>query len=174
MEKRVQSNCRLAILGPESSGKTTLCEFLRVNYDAYVIEEYARDYLETYGSGYSLSDLITIAEQQFERNQDSRDGLIVCDTEMITAAIWAEDKFGNVPEVIQHLLEEQEFDLYLLCRPDIEWQLDELRENPHDRGRLFNSYQDTLEEMGLSYKMIQGEGQDRYLQLPEILASFGY
>ena len=55
---------RIVVIGPESTGKSTLCEELAQHYDASWCPEFAREYLLTYGTDYAFEDLLTIAKGQ--------------------------------------------------------------------------------------------------------------
>lgn len=165
MEKRIQKYKRIAVLGPESCGKTTLCKYLSEQYGYAYVREYARPYCSTLDRPYAMRDLVHIAEVQFERNLEESSEPLVCDTEMITMAIWAQDKYGEVPPEIFDLLSEQDFDIYLLCSPDIPWEKDPLRENPTDRARLFSIYELVLSSAELNYVVVRGLGDERYQEL---------
>jgi NadR type nicotinamide-nucleotide adenylyltransferase len=148
---------RIALLGPESSGKTWLVEQLSATLEATAVYEYARDYLAELNADYSAQDLIRIAQVQFERNRDAEGKLVICDTEMVTMYIWCDEKLGFVPDEITSLLSQQAFDLYILCRPDIPWVHDPMRENEHDRDRLFEVYQKVLAVRGIGPLIFEGD-----------------
>lgn len=171
MEKRIsQIPTRIAVLGPESSGKTTLCDFLADEHSATVVPEYAREYLKNRGIEYTSEDVLNIAQKQFERNQNTKGDMVVCDTEMITCRIWFSEKFSGVPLLVDQLIEDQDFDVYLLCKPDIPWEVDPLRENPVDRARLFSLYLDLLEKVGAPYHIIEGSHSERKQMVESILS----
>ena len=86
---------------------------------------------------------------------------MVLDTDLITIKIWSEYKFGNCDTWILDKIEEQqnEIRLYLLCKPDIPWESDPLRENPNDRMELFEIYKMELDNLEHNYYIV--EGKDR-------------
>jgi nicotinamide riboside kinase len=171
MEKGTsQISTRIAVLGPESSGKTTLCEFLADTHGAVLVEEYAREYLDVTEKGYSSKDLICIAQEQFKRNSEVKGGLVVCDTEMITIELWYSEKFSEAPKVILDLAQTQQFDHYLLCRPDFPWEEDPLRENPKDRDRLFSLYLEILEKGAKPYHILEGPHSERVQKVEHLLS----
>jgi len=55
---------KIVIIGPESTGKSTLCEQLAAHYHTGWVPEYAREYLMTHGTAYQYEDLLTIAKGQ--------------------------------------------------------------------------------------------------------------
>ena len=151
---------RIAILGPESSGKTFLARALSRHFEWSLVEEYAREYLIQYGPDYTLDDIVIMAKEQFSRSlahvQPS-----ISDTEMSTMVIWAQEKFNVVPQELIRLEQAQDFSLYLLCTPDIPWESDTLRENPHDRERLFVQYEERLSNLDRPFKIVSGQGKAR-------------
>ncbi|MCB9170418.1 MAG: ATP-binding protein [Flavobacteriales bacterium] len=155
---------RIAITGPESSGKTTLARAVAAHYGAPWVPEFAREYLERIDRPYVEADLIAIAKGQLaaeEARADASDPLLVCDTDMITLRIWSQEKYGRVAPELEQLMQGTHYDLALLCRPDIPWEYDPLRENPHDRDRLFEVYHETLIELQRPFVIIEGDRRDR-------------
>jgi len=55
---------KIVIIGPESTGKSSLCEQLAQHYDSLWCPEFAREYLLTNGASYSYDDLLAIAKGQ--------------------------------------------------------------------------------------------------------------
>ena len=160
-------NCKVAFTGPESSGKTTLAKWAADHFSFSYVNEYAREYL-TGKKEYSMNDLLVIANEQFELN-DIIDKPAVLDTEMLVLKIWFEEKFLKSSEEIQSLLMKQQIDYYFLCKPDIPWLEDPLRENPLDRDRLFLEYRKLLNTMGLPYTVLSGSIENRKNQIKESL-----
>jgi len=155
---------KIAVTGPESSGKTSLAIELSKLFDAALVEEYARIYLSEKGAAYTWADLDIIAGKQFDSAINALEEskrFVIADTDMHTMAIWSIDKYGAVSPKIAGLLMKEDFDLYLLCRPDIPWQQDPLRENPNDRDRLFGLYLDSLKNAQRRFEIIEGSGNSR-------------
>lgn len=157
---------RIAIVGPESSGKTTLALALSERLGAAMVPEAARAFLTGLGRPYAEADLLTIAKLQVEREEleaaaRSGCGLLLCDTDLLTILIWSEEKFGRCDPWIEAECERRRFGLWLLCRPDIPWEPDPLRENPHDRDRLFMVYASRLQRLGRPFRIIEGTLEQR-------------
>ena len=57
---------KIVVIGPESTGKSTLCKELAAHYNTLWVPEYAREYLEKNGPEYNYADLLTIAKGQIE------------------------------------------------------------------------------------------------------------
>lgn len=140
---------KIALTGPECSGKTTLAielaKALKVNW----IPEFARHYLTKLNRPYNQEDLDVIALRQ----QNAIDLIVrigkdylITDTEMLVIKIWSQEKFNTVSNQIESLYQQQDFDLIVLCKPDIPYEEDPLRENQEDRDRLFEIYRAELEK----------------------------
>lgn len=165
---------KIAITGPESSGKTTLALALSRYFKYGWVKEYARYYLETGNKVSSSDDLVSIAKNQIELEEMelSKHNVIVCDTDMTVLKIWNEEKFPPLHESIQALFRHHRYHLTLLCEPDIKWVDDPLRENPKDRVRLFELFKKCLNENKVAYKTISGHGQKREDNAKEIIQSY--
>ena len=158
---------KIIISGPESSGKTTLVEGLSTHYDLNIVAEYAREYLSTRTNGtYAYSDLLHIAKGQFEAISNSEiSDTIIADTDLLTIKIWSEFKFNKCDPWIIKQLRLHKADLYLLCKPDIPWQADELRESPNDREELFEIYKREIESLNVPYVVISGQERTQRIQI---------
>jgi len=147
------NDVKIAFTGPESSGKTTMSKWLSEHFSFDFVEEYAREHLSQ-KTNYNREDLNKIAIEQFRRYQAS--GNMAIDTEMLVMKVWFEEKYNYCSDLILELLERQKLDFYFLCKPDIPWEEDPLRENPLDRDRLFMKYEENLIEQGFDYIVLEG------------------
>jgi NadR type nicotinamide-nucleotide adenylyltransferase len=156
---------RIAVTGPESSGKSTLAQDLAVLLKGVCIPEYARTYLENNGSHYSEQDVLDIGLMQYQLNHSpDNKGIVICDTEMLVIHIWMQVKYGQTnPQIIEHLLN-QRFDHYFLCKPDIPWEFDPLRENPNNRWELFERFEKELKRLSFPYSIVCGSPFERLSQ----------
>ena len=155
---------RIAITGPESSGKTTLARALAAHFGVPWVPEFARDYLAELDRPYVEEDLLRIAEGQLETEQriaSERPSMLVCDTDLLVVRIWSQEKFGRVDPRLEELVHRTEYHRTLLCRPDLPWEPDPLRENPLDRDRLFGLYEQELNALGRTYTVIHGGRTER-------------
>ena len=161
MESRPQI---FACVGPESTGKTTLCRQLASRFEGTVVPEFARQYLTSKGGNYQQKELITIAEGQLTlETQAISDGheWIFCDTDLLVVKVWHEFKYGASNDEIDSLLSKQQSRKYLLTYPDLDWESDPLRENPNDLFEIFTYYENELIEMGADYRIVRGIGDER-------------
>ncbi|MBF90558.1 MAG: ATPase [Flavobacteriales bacterium] len=155
MEKAVK---HIVITGPESSGKTTLTKALSKALNTGYTEEYARKYLND-NSTYRHEDLLHIAQGQLQKEKANLYPIAIHDTDLITIKIWSEYKYNQCNSWIIEQIEKQKSEnrLYLLCKPDIPWQADPLRENPNNRAELFEIYLSEIQNTKHPYFVIEGE-----------------
>ena len=146
---------KIIITGPESSGKTTLCEQLSNHFNIPFIKEFARSYIDNLDRSYILGDLLSIAKEQLKSELNSQ----LLDTDLITIKIWSEYKYGRCNKWILDQIEKQKIEkrFYLICKPDLTWQADKQRENPNDREELFEIYKLELNDLGHKYFIVEGE-----------------
>ena len=149
---------KIIVTGPESSGKTTLCKSLSEHLNIPFIEEFSREYLNKQSGNYTQSDLIRIAKEQLLKEQINEE-ILICDTDLITIKIWSEYKYGSCDNWILEQIEKQKNEnrFYLLCKPDIPWKADPLRENPANRETLFEIYKEELEKLKHNYFTVKGD-----------------
>jgi len=152
---------RIAITGPESSGKTTLCSFLSQHYNVSYIPEFARTYLEKTQGIYKQLDLDHIAQGQLKSLLSFEDKMAICDTDFSVLEIWSKYKYNNVSEIIRELVNKELFNLHILCTPDIPWEEDPLRENPNTRGELFELYKESLRRHNKNFIVVAGAHKER-------------
>ena len=157
---------KIAITGPESTGKSTLAEKLAHHYKTDFVPEYSRSYLENFVGQYTENDVVEIAKGQHnlileEEKKSSK--ILIADTEIIVCKIWVEYVFKHSNETIDNILKQQDFDLYLLCDIDLPWVYDPLRENPDidERKELFEIYRNTLEQMKVPFEIVSGDDEVR-------------
>jgi nicotinamide riboside kinase len=155
---------RLAVTGPESTGKSWLSDALAKHFQGVLVPEYAREYLESLNREYTPDDVRIIGQRQHQMLIDaceSKSGFVVADTELLVISIWLEHKYGITDPWVEANLQSQPVDLYLLCDIDLPWEEDPLREHPHQREVLFGKYRSRLEALDLNYALIQGSGDLR-------------
>lgn len=164
-----KNTLRIVIIGPESTGKSTLCEELAQHYDAIWCPEFAREYLLTYGTDYDYDDLLTIAkgqlamEDEYQLMAENKQSLLFIDTDMYVMKVWCEFVFGKCHQWIIDRIVERKYDLYLLCHTDIPWEQDALREYPdlESREKLFHMYRDILLNQSVPWANISGTNEER-------------
>lgn len=181
---------KIVVIGPESTGKSTLCASLAQHYRMQWCPEFAREYLLTNGTDYTYDDLLTIARGQLALEDEYTaivksqwadiDGMSVnqqtlsstrhepmlfIDTDMYVMKVWCEYVFGKCHQFILDAIVERRYDLYLLCNTDLPWVQDTLREYPDEKNRneLFHIYKDILINQDVPWVEIGGNDDERLL-----------
>jgi NadR type nicotinamide-nucleotide adenylyltransferase len=155
---------RVAVIGPESTGKSLLCEGLAAHYKTVWVPEFAREYLSKTKGTYALQDIVTIYKEQYSHESEltlHANKLIFTDTEAIIAKVWCEHVYGFCPDEITQLIQQKPYDFYLLTSPDLPWEPDPLRENPGKGEFFFKWYKNILNELKLPYGTVSGIGERR-------------
>ena len=159
---------KIVIIGPESTGKSTLCQQLADHYKTIWVPEYARAYLLEHGTDYTYEDLLVIAKKQIETEdayaKTAENDMVFIDTNMYVMKIWCEFVFGRCHQWILDRIAERPYDLYLLCSTDLPWAKDELREYPdlESRLKLFHMYREDMISQQTPWKEIKGISADRF------------
>jgi NadR type nicotinamide-nucleotide adenylyltransferase len=169
---------KVVVLGPESTGKSFLCQALSEYYSCAWVPEFARAYLKENGKNYTYEDLLEIAKGQHQLEQehveewlkkvdstkkDSSVPLLIIDTDQHVMRVWSEYVFGKCHLWILDQIQQQNVDLYLLCKPDIPWVKDELREYPDyaQREELFHYYFEIMQNQPAPFRLIEGDYNNR-------------
>lgn len=164
---------KVVIIGPESTGKSLLTKWLAEAYGTVAVEEYARIYLLTHGTDYSFETLKVIAAGQLNNEEDGErqmagkpDGSpMFIDTDMYVMKVWSEYVFGRCDNQVLKTIASRPYDLYLLCKPDIPWVKDELREYPDAATReiLYRHYKDIVVQQQVPWAIVRGDYAERLI-----------
>lgn len=170
---------KIAITGPESSGKSFTSEYLARYFDGWVVPEFGREYLEQLDRDYNYSDILNIAKAQIDIEQKvtadamkEEVDIVLFDTDLVNTKIWAEEKYQKCDEFIVQSIIESDYDHYLLMRPDIEWEPDPLRENRTERDRLFQLYIEHFNQYKKSFTIIEGGLNERLVLAVGVVKTF--
>lgn len=159
---------KIVIIGPESTGKSTLCEQLAAHYKTKWVPEYAREYLMELGRPYTYDDLLRIAKGQLEQEDritaSVNSPLLFIDTDMYVMKVWCEFVFGKCHPFILDEIVKRKYDAYLLCNTDLPWVPDALREYPdlESRQRLYHMYKDLMINQQSPWFDISGNYEERF------------
>jgi NadR type nicotinamide-nucleotide adenylyltransferase len=167
---------KIVIIGPESTGKSTLCAALAEHYQTIWTPEYARQFLSEQGTKYSYNNLLTIAKGQILNEENAIESLyqrnntnatiankLIVDTDMYVMKVWCEYVFNNCHPFILEQINARSYDLYLLCDIDLPWAADEMREYPDEGPRieLFTIYKELLMNQKTPWAIVSGTGEAR-------------
>lgn len=157
---------KIVVIGPESTGKSTLSAAMARELDTLWVPEYARAYLEQLGRPYTYEDLLAIAKGQI----DTEDQLsakankhIICDTDLQVIKVWSNAKYNRCHRWVLEQIASRKYDLYLLTNIDTIWEDDPLREHPapEERAYFYNLYSDIVQNSGLPWVNISGSHEER-------------
>lgn len=168
---------KIAIIGPESTGKSELSVALATHFMGKFVPEFARTYVENLGREYTYEDVVFIAKKQIEEQQtiveEDDAAPVFFDTELIITKVWLEYSYKKVPEFLITRLAEKYFDLYLICYPDLPWIPDTVREHGGDeRSFFFEWYKREALATGIPCVEIKGTGNARTKLAVDAVASF--
>ena len=156
---------KIAVVGPESTGKSTMSAFLAEHYHTVWVPEYAREYCEKLTEPPSWQDEINMFYGQLALEQEylpKANKILICDTTFITVKIWSDQMFGGSPQEVLDELPKRPYDLYLLLDIDLPWEDDPLRDFPDMREHFMGVWHKELQDLNANYVTISGIGHDRY------------
>ena len=155
---------KIAIVGPESTGKSTISEQLARYYKTVWVPEYARGYCEKLTAPCSWQDEVNMFYGQLELENALLPGankILICDTTFITVKIWSDYTFGKSPQEVLDDLPNHPYDFYLLMDIDLPWQEDPLRDFPHLREYFMEVWHNELKSLDATYVTISGTENQR-------------
>lgn len=173
---------RVAIVGSESTGKTTLARALAARWKTAWVPEFARAYLEERGPvaaapGDILSDaktsICTLADIEpigrghlasEDRLAREADRVLFCDTDLTVTDVLSREYFGACPEWVSAASREQRYALTFLTGIDVPWEADALRDRPQLRREMHAKFRAALDERGRNYFELTGSHDARLAQ----------
>ena len=176
---------RIAVYGPESTGKTKLAAKLAAHFGAPLVTEYARERWDAQGGFLGLEDMLPIAQEQWRREDEAVRAaavcslldykqpdaaarpreLVICDTEALTTVLWSDLLYGTAPEAVRRGAEKRcrNYALYLLLDTDVPFVADPQRcfPEPEDREKCRRIWRGALERRQLPFVEIRGDWAER-------------
>lgn len=151
---------KIAIVGPESTGKSTMSIALSKHYGVPWVPEYARYYCAALKHECNLQDEINMFHGQVALEESilatAQTDFIICDTTFLTVKIWSDEFFGKTPRIVIDALTERPYDFYLLLDIDLPWQEDPLRDFPHMREHFMEIWHKELKALNANYVVVNG------------------
>ncbi len=164
---------RVAILGAESSGKSTLAAALAAHYNTVWVPEYLREFVETHARVPDEDDQYGIARTQLSREDAAAalaSRLLFCDTTPLMTGLYSRWYWGRVDAQLALLERRHDYAFTLVTAPDSPWEADGLqRESEEVRQRVHEQVVQTLREREIPYLLVEGSLQQRVLQAVELL-----
>lgn len=178
MEKKSEGIKKIAVLGAESTGKTTLARSLALRFQTVWVPENARVYMNVHPGEYTINDIEQISKEQLaqeKRLESSSTDFLFVDTELIISKVWCLDVFGTCPDWIDEEIRSHKYDLYLLTANDLPWVADPVRVNAQRRDYFFNWYKRELDSHKLPYEIVTGRYEARLLSaITSLRKHFGH
>ncbi|HMR18035.1 MAG TPA: ATP-binding protein [Sphingobacterium sp.] len=156
---------KIAVVGPESTGKSTMAQYLAKNTGTVCVPEYARYYCQNLNRQYTLQDEVNMFYGQLAVEEAliplTTHDILICDTTILTVKVWCDYLFGDTPAEIKAEITRRHYDLYLFMDIDLPWEDDPLRDFPGQREHFREVWQKELEAIRADYVIISGLGSDR-------------
>lgn len=156
---------KIAVVGPESTGKSTMAQYLAEKFQTVCVPEYSRYYCQSLNNKYTLQDEVNMFYGQVALEEAllplAKDNILICDTTFMTVKIWSDHLFNHTPKEVTDKIQQHPYELYLLMDIDLPWQDDPLRDFPEQREHFMEIWKTELEAVGGQYRIISGEGQQR-------------
>lgn len=156
---------KIAVVGPESTGKSTMAMHLAEHYETVCIPEYSRYYCENINREYTLQDEVNMFYGQVALEDALRplakNSIIFCDTTILTVKIWCDRLFGKTPDEVVDEIKSRKYDFYLLMDIDLPWEDDPLRDFPNEREHFMEVWKNELQSLDSQYVIISGQDDER-------------
>lgn len=151
---------KIAVVGPESTGKSTITKALAKHFKTFWVPEYSRYYCENLTAPCTLQDETNMFYGQIalEKSVESlvENGLLFSDTTILTVKIWSDYQLGETPQVVLQEIKNRQYDFYILLKNDIPWQDDPLRDFKGMSGYFFDIWKKELDAINANYVEVGG------------------
>ena len=168
---------RIAVVGAECVGKTTLCEELARELGEHWLPEYLREFCDRLGRTPFPDEQAHILQTQIEREeqalgQAAAQGArwLLCDSAPIVTALYSRILFNDSALLAPALEHHRAYWGTLLLQPDLPWTPDRfLRDGPEVRARFHAELTAQLQAAGIVAHSIDGEGAVRVHRARQLL-----
>lgn len=170
---------RIAILGAEATGKSTLAAALAAHYHTLWVPEYLREFVETSQRPPVAAEQLLIATTQLQREAESAkrvlaqtSRLLFCDTTPLMTAIYSEHYFVEADSALARLAAEHDYAATIVTAPSMPWVADGMqRDSDAVRQKVHQTLLHKLQQAGIQYQLVDGSLQQRVLQSVEYLGA---
>lgn len=172
MEKNLRQQktaiIKIALFGPESTGKTTLAKQLAEYYETEWVPEFARDYLqEKWEENQHIcvaDDMLPIAYGQVSLENEKlslANKFLFCDTNLMVTKVFSEMYYGFCDPFLNEAALEHEYDLFFLTDIDVPWEKDDIRDTPAGRETVFSVFKQTVIDTKKPFITLSGNKENR-------------
>ncbi len=169
LKQQQTTTIKIALFGPESTGKTTLAKQLAEHYQTEWAPEFARDYLQqkwnNSGKTCEPEDLMPIAIGQTKLENDAlltANKYLFCDTNLLVTKVFSEMYYNFCDPLLEKAARKHKYDLFFLTDVDVPWVKDDLRDKPEDRQHTFEVFKNTLIENQKPFIVLSGNAEERF------------
>jgi NadR type nicotinamide-nucleotide adenylyltransferase len=164
---------RVAILGAESTGKSTLAAALALHFHTVWVPEYLREFVETEARVPFEQDQFRIAQIQLAREHAAAAGasrFLFCDTTPFMTAVYSGVYWGRVDPQLAALDLLHDYAVTLVAAPDGPWVPDGLqRDSAAVRQAVHQAVIEKLERRAIAYTLVTGGPEQRIAQAQRVL-----
>ncbi len=163
---------RIALLGGESSGKTTLARALAETLATTWVPEYGRQRWEELRITLSVDELVAVARRQIALEEAAlaqASHWLVCDTTPLTTLQYCLHDHHQAPAELQALAR-RPYDLSVVCQPDFDFVQDGCRRDDGFRRQQHAWTLERLARQGVEPLIVGGTLPDRVAQVKQALA----
>lgn len=167
-QKQSKGVIKIALFGPESTGKTTLAKQLAEHFKTTWAPEFARDYLQKKwnkkGRICDVNDMLPIAYGQTELENESLSNankFLFCDTNLMVTKVFSEVYYNFCDPLLEKASKKHKYDLIFLTDIDVPWEKDNLRDKPEERELVFAALKKELIHTGKAFIILSGDKETR-------------
>ena len=180
MEKNLRQQktaiIKIALFGPESTGKTTLAKQLAEYYQTEWVPEFARDYLQKkWEENQHIcveDDMLPIAYGQVALENEKLSlakKYLFCDTNLMVTKVFSEVYYGSCGSLLNEAALEHDYDLFFLTDIDVPWEKDDIRDKAEGRETVFSVFKQTLIDHKKPFITLSGNKESRLAKATAII-----
>ena len=169
---------KIALFGPESTGKTTLAIQLAEYFKTAWVPEFARDYLqEKWDKSAEICDVNDMLPIAYGQTKLENDGLakankfLFCDTNLMVTKVFSDVYYNYCDPSLDKAAREHEYDLFFLTDIDVPWEKDDLRDNAIKRDAVFTVFKKALIDNNKPFITLSGNNESRFNKAINIITN---
>ena len=167
---------RVAVVGAESTGTTTLAQALARHFDTTWVPEYGREYSvqkqAVNDNVWRSAEFTHVATEQAHREDAAAceaNRLLICDTNAFATTIWHRRYVGHKSGEVAAIAKKGHCDLYLLTGDEIPFVQDGLRDGEHLRHEMHRWFEEALAAQTVPWHLLRGTPDQRLRQAAELI-----